>query len=63
MKIHIPMKVCTAGGNKINSPFDLDVIHIKQCDVHVTHMILTKTRPEHHTNMHNNAKQDFIDYG
>ena len=44
------------------SPFDLDAIHIEQCDLLATRVTLTKSCPEYHPNMHNNVKQDFIDY-
>ena len=45
-----------------NSLCDLDFTHIEQCDFHVTRMILTKTYPRAHFNMHHNVKQDDIEY-
>ena len=68
IKIHIPIKVCMLIVihmlivEKKNSPFDLDVMQIKQCDFLATPVILIKTLPEHHFDMHSNVKQDFIDY-
>ena len=47
---------------RIYFAFDSDVANGEQCDFHVTPVILKKTFPEHHFNMHNNVKQDFIDY-
>ena len=39
--------ICMSDLNKYYSPFDIDVIHIEQCDFHVTRVILTKTHPEY----------------
>ena len=55
------MKVCIyvrVEKKNNNTPFDLDVTQIQECDFPITQVILTKTHPKHHFNMHNNVKQD-----
>ena len=65
-KIHIPMKVaCYLYIRVEQNIFQLLIkvlLHIEQCDFQVTGVILTKRLPEHHFNMHNNVKHDFIHY-
>ena len=63
IKVHITMKVwmlfMSELKTKFISPFDLDVTQIEQCEFHITRAMLKK---RHHFNMHNSAKQDFIDH-
>ena len=48
--------------NKLYVTFDFDVTQTEWC-INITHVTWkSKTRPEHHFNMHSNVKQYFIDY-
>ena len=40
------------------SPFDLDSVPTEQWGFRV--ILLTKVHAEHHLNMHNNVKQDYV---